>query len=91
MQPQYHWTDQKIKVHTFICLTGLLLSQLLWKKAKDLGYNYSIESLIDILSDIRKADIVTVTGLKGKPAKVSQLEEMEPELNKLYQVLLGSF
>ena len=91
VHPQYHWTDQKIKVHTFICLTGLLLSQLLWKKAKDLGYNYSIESLIDMLSDIRKADIVTVTGLKGKPAKMSQLEEMEPELNKLYQELLGSF
>ena len=88
---QYHWTDQKVKVHIFICLTGLLLSQLLWKKAKDLGYTYSIESLIDMLSDIRKADIVTLTGLKGKPAKVSQLEELEPELNKLYQELIGSF
>ena len=44
-----------------------------------------------MLSDIRKADIVTITGIKGKPAKVSQLEEMEHELNKRYQELLGSF
>ncbi|MDH7579028.1 MAG: hypothetical protein QHH75_14715 [Bacillota bacterium] len=32
VHPQYHWTDQKIRVHTFICLTGLLLSQVLIKR-----------------------------------------------------------
>jgi transposase len=91
VHPQYHWTDQKIKVHTFICLIGLLLSQVLWKKARDLGYNYSIERLIDMLSDVRMAEIFSITGFKGKPAKFSQLEEMEPELKKLYQELLAAF
>jgi transposase len=91
VHPQYHWTDQKIKVHTFICLIGLLLSQVLWKKARNLGYNYSIESLIDMLSDVRMTEIVSITGFRGKPAKISQLEEMEPELNKLYQELLATF
>ena len=91
VRPQYHWTDQKIKVHTFICLTGLLLSQLLWEKTKELGYNYSIETVIDKLTSIRKADIVSLTGLKGKPARVSQLEEMDPDLEKLYQALLESY
>jgi len=91
VHPQYHWTDQKIRVHTFICLTGLLLSQVLWKKAKDLGYTFSAESLIDMLSQIRKAELVTLTGLKGKPAKESQLEEMEPELEKMYEELLSTF
>ncbi len=37
-----------------------------------------------MLSEVRRAEIVSITGFKGKPAKVSQLEEMEPELNKLY-------
>ena len=91
VRPQYHWTDQKIRVHTFICLIGLLLSQVLWKKAKDLGYTISVESLIDMLSEIRKAEIVTITGLKGKPAKELQLEEMEPELKKMYEELLNMF
>ncbi len=91
MRPQYHWTDQKVKVHTFICLTGLLLSQLLWKKTKELDYTYSIETVIDKLTSIRKADIVSLTGLKGKPARVSQLEEMDPDLEKLYQALLESY
>ncbi len=91
VRPQYHWTDQKIKVHTFICLTGLLLSQLLWKKTKELDYKYSIETVIDKLTSIRKVDIVSLTGLKGKPARVTQLEEMDPDLEKLYQALLESY
>lgn len=87
VHPQYHWTDQKIKVHTFICLIGLLLSQILWKKARDKGYSLSLESLIDRLTDIRKAEIVTISGLKGKPVKEMQLEEMEPELQELFNAL----
>jgi len=90
VQPQYHWTDQKIRVHTFICLTGLLLSQVLWKKVRELGYTISAERLIDMLSKIRKAEIVTVTGLKGKPVKESQLEEIEPGLKKMYEELLNT-
>ena len=84
VQPQFHWTDQKIKVHTFICVTGLLLSQVILKKAKYLGYTSSIETIIDELSRVRQAEIVTLTGLKGKPLREIQLEEMEPELEKMY-------
>lgn len=84
VRPQYHWTDQKIKVHTFICVTGLLLSQLVWKKAEILGYTSSVETIIDELSKVRQAEIITVTGLKGKAPKEIQLEEMEPELEKMY-------
>lgn len=75
-------------MHTFICITALLLSQILAKKANDCGYyNYSIEALIDRLSEIRRAEIVTVTGMKGRPPKEKQLEEMEPELLTLYAQL----
>jgi transposase len=82
VHPQYHWTDQKIKVHTFICLIGLLLSQVLWKKARDAGYSMSVETLIDRLTEIRKAEIVTITSLKGEPKKQIHLEKMDPELQK---------
>lgn len=90
VQPRFHWTDQKIRVHTFICIIGLLLSQVLLKKAKGLGYCFSMETLIDKLSEVRMADIITVTGLKGKPQRESQLEEMEPELKKLYEGMLNT-
>ncbi|RLD93049.1 MAG: IS1634 family transposase, partial [Bacteroidetes bacterium] len=29
LKPQYHWTDQKIKVHYFICVIGYLLSSII--------------------------------------------------------------
>ena len=86
--PQYHWTEQKIKVHTFICLIGLLLSQLLWKKAREAGYQMNVETLLDRLSEIRMAEIITVQDMKQKPQKEEQLEEMEPELETLYRTLV---
>jgi len=87
VHPQYHWTDQKIRVHTFICLIGLLLSQILWKKAREAGHNLSLETLIDRLTQVRKAEIITVTSLRGKPVKETQTEEMPPELQRLYNDL----
>jgi transposase len=85
--PQYHWTDQKIKVHTFICLTGLLMSQILWKQAREVGYTHSLEKLIDKLTEVRMAQVVILTGFKTKPVTESRLEDMEPNLQKLYQSL----
>ena len=87
VRPQYHWTDQKIRVHTFICVMGLLLPQLLWKKARNLGYSMSVEDLLDRLTSIRKAEIVTVSEIGGKPHREEVLEEMEPELAKLFSDL----
>ncbi|MEW6523934.1 MAG: hypothetical protein AB1445_13505 [Bacillota bacterium] len=46
VRPQYHWTDHKVKVHTFICVMALLLSQVLAKKAADSGFPFSINRLI---------------------------------------------
>lgn len=85
--PQFHWTDQKIKGHTFICLIGLLLSQLLWKKAKEAGYRMNVETLLDRLSEVRLAEICTVHDLKEKPQKEKQLEDMDTELEHLYHTL----
>jgi len=76
VHPQVHWTDQKVKVHTFVCLTGLLLSQVIWRKAREAGYNYRIETLLDKLTEVRPAEIVSLTGFNGEPGKEVQFEEM---------------
>jgi len=82
-----YWTDQKVKVHAFLCITGLLLSQALWKKTREAGYTISIETLLDRLTEVREAEMVRLSGMKGKPVKEKQLEDMEPELLELYQTL----
>jgi len=89
--PQYHWTDQKIKVHTFVCIMGLLLSQMLWQKAKEEGYEGSIESLLDLLMQVRQVEIVSVSDLQKKPIKETTLETMKPEIQKWYDLLNQTF
>jgi len=49
----------------------------------------AVEFLIDRLTEIRKAEIVTVTNLKGKHKKQTHFEKTDPELQKLYETLIG--
>jgi hypothetical protein len=39
VRPQYHWTDQKIRVHTFIYLLALLLCRLVECESRAVGYH----------------------------------------------------
>lgn len=46
------------------------------------------ETLLDRLSEIRLAEIITVHDLKEKPLKEYQMEEMEPEIESLYRAFV---
>jgi transposase len=87
VRPQYHWTDQKIKVHTFICLLGLLLGELLRKKLFDAGMKMSLEEIIERLSNIRKSNTIYYTGKKGKPKAESQLESMSNTEKAMWKII----
>jgi len=88
IRPQYHWTDQKIRVHTFMCTIGLLLSQILWKSACEKGYKRSIEKILDRLKEVRQSESLLLTDLKGRPQKEVQIEDMDSDLKKLYEDLV---
>ena len=87
VRPQYHWTDQKIKVHTFICLLGLLISELLRKKLFDAGMKMSLEEIIERLSNIRKSTTIYYTGKKGRPKVESQLESMSDIEEQMWKII----
>jgi hypothetical protein len=70
---------------------GLLLSQMLWQKAKEEGYEGSIESLLDLLTQVRQVEIISVSDLQKKPMKETTLETMKPEIQKWYDLLNQSF
>ena len=84
-RPQFHWTDQKIKVHFFLCFIGHLLSSLIYKKAKDdLNFKGRMRNLLDMLNGIRLAAIVQ----KGKKLKIEYvLETTTIEQEKLLTTL----
>lgn len=59
IQPQFHWTDSKVRVHTFTCLIGLLLTSLLRKELEDVGIKMENKKIIDVLSGIREVYVLS--------------------------------
>ena len=84
IRPQYHWTDQKIKVHFMICIIGYLLTMVAYMKAKEkAGYQKSINRFMEDLKNIRLN-----CRIKKKSRKVKyQLETMPKDLKKVAKAL----
>jgi transposase len=61
-RPVRHWTDQKIVVHAFICVLGLLLLKLLQLKLKEQNIVLSLEIIKDELSCVQVGLWVTRSG-----------------------------
>jgi len=88
VRPQFHWTDQKIRVHFFTCVMGYQLAALLrYTATRKCGFAGTAGSLIEDLSKIRLATLVEVTGKRGKPKASHQLEEMEPAQGALLDAI----
>jgi len=89
VRPQYHGTDQKMRVHTFICLVALLLCRLVERECRGAGYQGSLSSLLDLLSTIRLALVLWPADTpKGHPRCTWLLEDCAPEAWQLYQRLV---
>lgn len=73
VRPQYHWTNQKIKVHFFICVLSYLLATILKLKSKQ---EMPLPSLIQLLNGIRLCTLLEDTKTTGKMKAHHTLEEM---------------
>ncbi len=85
--PEFHWTDQKIKVHYFCCILGYLLASLIAFDVRKDGFKGSLDTLFDHLNNIRLSREITLPKKQGKPKVVYQLEEMSNDEQKLAQSL----
>jgi len=87
-RPQFHWTDQKLQVHTFLCVTAYLLVTLLNRRAKNkMEFQGSSRKLLAELSELRCCRLVDVTGRKGRPRVRWQIEETDPGRQTLAHAL----
>ncbi len=90
IRPQYHWTDQKIEVHGFICLLAFLMVMIAYKRAKEkVGFKGSTHTLLEKLSDIRLATFIEspVKKTKGRYKANYRLEEMDPDIFELAEAM----
>jgi len=87
-RPQFHWTDQKLHVHAFVCVMAYLLITLLHRRAKQKAdFDGSPRRLLAELAEVRCCRIIDMTGRKGRPRVRLQLEETGDELRTLAETL----
>lgn len=88
LKPQYHWTDQKIKVHFFICVLGYLLTTLIYRQLRiKLKYKNNMGILLDTLNNIRLATILEESKTPGRVKAIYKLEKMSEEENNIMKAL----
>lgn len=88
VRPQFHWTDQKIKVHTFCCVVAYTISALIEKTARDNGFNYTIDEIFERLTEIRKVKYIS-SNISKEYAVKWQIEEIENKNTKrLFKLLM---
>jgi transposase len=89
VRPQYHWTDQKIQVHAFVCLLALLLARVVEREARQLGHGESLSSLLDLLGTVRLVLVIHAsTKNGGRPRADWQLEQMDASVAQLFRRLV---
>jgi transposase len=89
VRPQFHWTDQKIHVHAFICLLALLLARTVERKIQEAQRPRSLSALLESLANVRLAMILRPSGKKGgRPRAEWQLEDADDESAQLFRAVV---
>lgn len=91
LRPQYHWTDQSLRVHVFSCFIALMFGQLLLHKAQSINKNcVSTPKLLEQLATVRLATLMTSGETAQKPEIVWKIEKSDPATENLFQKLVKS-
>jgi transposase len=83
IRPQFHYTNQKIRVHIFCCLLGYTLATVLQKELSVAGVDISNDKILDNLKNIRQCFIKDRVGTKVNKT----LEEMDELQNCLWNIV----
>lgn len=81
-QPSFHWTDQKLEVHTWYCVLALLLVTLARKVVHETGLELSVQVLLDDLSSIREV-VLLYPDKNNKMSAQFMLSRMSSRQKKL--------
>lgn len=86
-RPAFHWTDQKLRVHAFYCVLGLMLLSLLQRKLEQAGVTLSIPRMMEQLSAIHEVEIL-YPAPKGAPPRVrTVLSSLDKQQRALVRAL----
>ena len=83
MDPVFHWTDSKIRVHALTCMIALLLVRIAYKRARAKGFTHGAERLLELLSSINTAILLYPKSTKAVRVRCSISKEQEVLLTAL--------
>lgn len=81
--PDYCWTDDSLRVHSFTCVMALLFVSMLKKEVKESGLNLSDEEIIHNLKQIRQGLLL----MARQRSVIPMIENMDDLQKKLYYAL----
>jgi transposase len=87
--PAFHWTDQKLRVHAFVCVLALSLVHLLEREAGRAGIALGAQEILRRLAEIDEVTLVYAPagGRQGRPRLRRQLAEMDEAQVQLFDAL----
>jgi transposase len=88
IRPQFHWTDHKIQVHTFLCLLALLLARVVEREARKLGRTEGLSGLLELLASVRLALVLRPSGKGGRPRAQWQLEDGPQDASAFFRQIV---
>ena len=93
LRPQFHWTDQKVRVHVFCCVMALLLCTLLRRELHRRGIDRSLREILTDLGDLHEVGVLfPPEGRKRRPVLKTTMSEMSERQRQLYETLdLGRY
>ena len=88
LRPQFHWTDQKIRVHAFYCVLALTLTSLLQRTLHQQGLDLSMDRALELLSGIQEVLLVYPRQPgQQQPPTATCLSELDAEQQPLFAKL----
>jgi len=83
MDPVFHWTDSKIRVHALTCMIALLLVRIAHKRARANGFTHGAERMLELLSSVNTAILLYPKSTKAVRIRCSISKEQEVLLTAL--------
>lgn len=86
--PLRHWTDSKIQVHGLYCTIALMLRALIWRRARQAGFQLSMAALLEKLGQIQQ--VINVYPAKRAGQSVTEqavLTKRDEVQEKLIEIL----
>lgn len=81
--PIHHWTEQKIRVHTFYCVLALAIARLMARHTGQAGTAMSVHELLTTLAGIQET-VLLYPSTGGRPKARRLITDLTPKQHTLY-------